>query len=312
MLMKKQALLIRTYCWIAMAILLTSCSVIDDDPPDTWIEATVPDLFFIAPLKPRTGSANVVFATAPLDRSMLPPDFTIRVASLDGEGSNYYDDSLEYGELKTPVEGEERWLWSGSVPILPTQEPVFAGVQISGMPYQATRSTPLAHKYCMIDLLGSGAYDCGPWADVIFHNRVLCRGIVGQMIGCHGLGFEIVPDILVFGIAQRDPWLGGRVAAKLKNGEYHYMVIPGATFTMDETGWSYQPHGIVTRRGEPAREPPPVFGPFATPEDAARDARERLGLNIGTAHDLSSMPVDTGFQRILSELRRRGATDSAP
>jgi hypothetical protein len=279
----------RTALVFAGLALLVGCSAFDDTSPSTWVEFTVSDLYFVGDLPSGAATASVIFATAPLDRQRLPVDFAIHLARFRVIGDNYYANTLDYLDLREPVEGEARWLWAGTIvlpPFLggPAVEPARIGVQIRGMPYKAMSTVPLAHRYCTIDLLGAGVLDCEPWADAIFHTKVICRGAVGQLIACQGIGYEIVPEILITGIAQPQ---GGNMAGK----QFQYLIVAGVTFTHGEDGWRYSRPGAGER------------GPFEEPEEAAKDAAQYLRWVERVRGYPSHLLQDDGIVRLVEALR---------
>lgn len=279
---------------ILLLLLLSGCSTLDFDRPSTWVEATAPDVYFIADLPPNTVSASAFFATAPLDRDRLPSDFTIHLASFRVIGDSHYADTLDYLDLRDPVDEDDHvWRWSGTIvfpPFFgqPSTEPSRLGVQIRGMPYAATRSVPLSHRYCTIDLLGAGVLDCEPWADAFFHSKIICRGKVGQIIDCHGIGYELVPLIGIGGI------MGG-VSGVAPMAEREFVILGGVTFVHDPDGWRYKRADCDER------------GPFAAPEDAARDAAERLPWAEGVPGTLADLFPTESQQRLVRALCRETA-----
>jgi hypothetical protein len=249
---------------LAVLFVLGACTG-EFSRPNAWVEGTTPDLYFVADLPPQTVAANVSFATAPLDRSRLPGDFSIHIASFRVIGDNYYSDTLDYLDLRDPVDEDEdggTWTWSGGIvfpPFFgqPSIEPTRLGVHIRGLPYAAMRSKPLVHRYCTIDLLGAGVLDCEPWFDAFFHSKVICRGRVGQLIDCHGVGYELVPILWIGGIMGAVP--GAELMELLE-----FVIVGGVTFVQHLDGWRYKDDAGDEQ------------GPFAEPEDAAADAARRL------------------------------------
>jgi hypothetical protein len=242
--------------------LLASCSTLDGSRPDTWIESTTPDLYFVGTPPEGAATASVVFSTAPLERGRLPLDFTIQLAAFSDVGDNYYNDTLEYVAIDPVYEGDEWWTWSGTIVLQPMFDTPLVGrrtvgVHIRGLPYEAVRTQPLVHRFCQIDLLGAGVIDCDPWLNALISTKFICRGLVGQLIACHGIGFEIVPLIRIVGIARNQG------ALMPGAGEFTYLIINGVTFTHHADGWRYTAPGGTEQ------------GPFATPDEAAKDAVER-------------------------------------
>lgn len=88
-------------------------------------------------------------------------------------------------------------------------------------------------------------------------------------------------------------------------GKFTYLIVSGVTFVHDEDGWKYAftADRPIRKRGEPEPPPPTYYGPFAEPEDAARDASVRFGVSgdaQGSAADAYMATIDKDFERLIA------------
>jgi hypothetical protein len=112
--------------------------------------------------------------------------------------------------------------------------------------------------------MGPGILSCGEWIAALLQLWVQCRGIVGQIVPCHGLHTALVPKIHLVGIRTEDSPV-----------EYPFLDTPHLFLYAGPDGWRYRraQHGFKS-----SVSTEDAYGPFPTAEDAAFDAVTVLGL----------------------------------
>lgn len=128
-------------------------------------------------------------------------------------------------------------------------------------------------NYATVDIAGAGVTEFGPWIDAILEFVVQCRGDIGQSVDCHGLNYVLAPKLELQYFSPE-----GAVMTDEHIKMYEVSLSPELYIARTSIGWLYR----APVPGEYGKWKPidayPTYGPFETPEEAARDAAERLNL----------------------------------
>lgn len=142
-----------------------------------------------------------------------------------------------------------------------------------------------------------------------------CLGDVGQLILCHGLTYVVAPQIAVVLLARRV-----RVQNDAMPETLSCLLMPSLYLAETTDGWRYR----APAPGEYANWQPldahPTRGPFATPEEVARDAVATLGLSPRELDILPEVPAEepeedarlAGMRRLLAALRAEATRATPP
>jgi hypothetical protein len=266
-----------------------------DTSPDFYVQALKPDLYYAWELPSGARATNIFFATTKPAYPALPPE--VMVVTWAWPGGNIYDDSLAETTLK-PTEREKTLLFSGSVAFPAAGYAEAIGVELRTFLYNVAYQAP-SHvgQYCDVDVMGPGILDCGPWINAIVSLWVQCHGIVGQLIPCQELGFVLVPKIHTIGVQTEGPM------ADENPKEYLFLDMPELFMYARPDGWWYRAPDR-SRKGSAIMQG--GYGPFATAEDAARDAASRWDLSEGNWDDLLEIVgAESELGRAAAVLRSR-------
>lgn len=254
-----------------MVLLLSSCTF-DEEPPDYYIEALRPALFFGVPLRFETGQATVWFQTAKMPGPLSP---SIKVVAWSNEGGNIFDETLGDTTLDTPEEGKHTQRWFG--PVVPPASLAFnnVGIELLPMvPYVAHMGPLSGAMSCEIHVLGPGLLGCAEWIDAVLQGLVQCRDLLSALISCHEFGQGAVrPMVIIAGLAQRQNIMPDTRPVQFIQFGTDLVIYQGDDLTWWYEDLSLSDFSLAQSKGE-------AHGPFATPEAAARDAATRLDLPI--------------------------------
>jgi hypothetical protein len=242
------------------------------------VQGLRPDLYFVIELATQATTATVFMATS---KPRSPgASVAVRVVSWANEGGNIFDDSLGDAMLENPTDAGQYLRWSGFVapPFMSSFDKV--AVELDPLlDFSAYDPPPQTGGYALIDFTGFGVGEQGEWISAVLNLWVQCRGKVGQVIPCHGLSYVVAPEIALGFLAQR-AYLGLE-EQDMHNDELTHFASPQLYLGRTLDGWRYR----APAPGEYARWRPleelPTHGPFASAEDAARDAVVMLNLRPG-------------------------------
>lgn len=258
----------------AISLILCSCTILDD-PPDAYVEALKPDLYYTAELTYPAVDASVFFSTAIVKDP--PMDVDVVVLTWQGRGGSLFDDTLGDATLHSPQRRANTWRWSGAV------ERPFAFSSFDRIGVELRTFIPVvAYEiglpfgiYCEVELDGAGILDCGSWIDAASRLWIKCLGDVGQLVPCLLPNTLLAPAISILVLPV--PETGADMPAAIPRG--YYLISPELYIAEMEQGWIYR----APVPGEYGKWQPidahPTYGPFPTAEEALRDAIDKLDLS---------------------------------
>jgi hypothetical protein len=289
------------YPWLGLLLLCgwSGCTALDDTP-DAYVRASKPDLYYVVPLVRQTTAAFIGFNTANPKNPPLP--LTIRVLTWANEGGNLFSGTLGEVELDSPAMSGNLLRWNGTA--LPPPGSSFDKVAVelrTFLPVVAYEPVPQAGVYALVEYDGAGVLDNGPWIDAVLQLWVDCLGDVGQLIPCHGLHHVVAPQIGVL-LLSSDVRVQDAAMAEMIS----CLLLPSLYLAETTEGWRYRAPAPGEDGNWQPLEAHPTRGPFATPEEAARDAVATLGLTPRALAVLPELPADdnrlAGMRRLSAAL----------
>lgn len=288
---------------LCLSLLFGACTF--DEDPEFFIDNMRPDLYFALEQPEGAIAASVAFVTKARPGPITMP-LNIRVLAWTDEGDNIYNDSLQDTLLDTPTERKGLLQWSGTVafPIgrLPGDQPSakWIGVELrTFLPIVAFNGPPQAGQFCEADFMGAGITGCGPWFQVYLNLWAVCRGVVGQLVDCHGLQYSLLPSIYVRGIGKTP---GKAMSLPAPEQPEYFLYTSDLYLYRDTDGWRYKALGPAdflpqaTSKFADRVAERESFGPFATSEEAARAAVAELGLKPGWWHSNFAAEFPSGHE----------------
>lgn len=249
---------------LLLVLLLSSSCTFDDEPPDYYVEAVRPDLYFGVPLSFETGQATVWLQTAKVPGPLSP---SIRVVTWSNEGGNIFDETLGNTTLDTPEEGKHTQRWFG--PVVPPASLAFDNIGVEllpTVPYVAHMGPLRGALSCEIHVLGPGLLGCEEWVDAVLQGLVQCSDLLSALIPCHEFGQGAVrPRVIIAGLAQRQNAMPDKRPVQFIQFGTELVI-----YQIEDMTWWYED---LSQRE--------AHGPFSTPEAAARDAATHLDLPSG-------------------------------
>lgn len=147
---------------------------------------------------------------------------------------------------------------------------------------------PQAGGYADVEVDGRGIRDTGEWIDAILQLWVQCRGDLGQLLACHGLGYVVAPAVRVLAFSM--PMSADKLG-------FMYVTNGEVCFERRTDGWYYsRPPAMGEAWG-------PSVGPFAEPEQVVDAAAQALELHTDLGQILQDMPEE--WQRLASAHSQR-------
>jgi hypothetical protein len=124
---------------------------------------------------------------------------------------------------------------------------------------------PQTGSYAEVDFTGAGIVNVGSWIEAILQLWVQCRNHNHRITECHGLHYVAAPYVRLIAISSQPGFPMAKPTA------FNYITNGETAFLFQNDGWYYQ--SMVGAFTDVER---PMFGPFSTPEEAAREAVVRL------------------------------------
>lgn len=283
---------------VSLLAVAASCESLDSTP-EFYVQSLRPNLYYVIELAYNVHTATVFFTTAKSRTPLVAEN--IRVISWANEGGNIYDDTLGDVTLDSPADAGSFLRWSGLV--APPYDSDFdkIGIELRTLlDMVAYDPVPQTGAYAEVDFMGAGIVGYGEWIEAILQLWVQCRGVVGQQIPCHGLHYVVAPEIFI-GFMPR------RVQENMANindtTELTHFASPHLYLGLAPDGWRYR----APAPGEYSRWQPleayPTYGPFASAEEAARDAAATLDLRPGMwQHMAETIGLDSQLGRAFTTL----------
>lgn len=221
----------------------------------------------------------------------------VRVLTWSRDGGNLFEDTLGDITLDNPVERKKTLRWGSAV--VPPASGAFdkIGVELrTFLPAVAYEPPPQHGAYALVEYDGRGILDYGEWIHAVLQLWVQCRGELFQLIDCHGLHYVIAPAVEVIGLSQ---------ARRMADKVLRYYMAPHMYMVGDANGWRWR----EPAPGEYGRwqeiDAHPTRGPFATAEEALRDAVAALGMPRPTwFEDLAMFGMDTEVAHAAAKLHQ--------
>jgi hypothetical protein len=275
-----------------LLVVAAGCTTFDGKAPDIYVEGLRPDLYWAVPLQDGTVQAVVEFRTAKPNPNLVQKPLGVRVLTWDHLADNVFDGTLAEVELLDPVETSAALSWSGAAAVPSGPWGISArwlGVELR-VPYwfEGYETMPQAGGYADVEVDGRGINDYGEWIDAILQLWVQCRGDIGHLLPCHGLGYVVAPAVRVLGFSM---------PMSADNAGFMYVTNGEVCFERRADGWYYsQPPAMGEQWG-------PSVGPFAEPEQVVEEAARTLELHTGLGQILEDMPEE--WQRLASAHSQR-------
>lgn len=262
---------------LLLVAFLGACTDFED--PNYYIESFSPVLYFGLELPRQANAAFVRWATTKPTNSERMPQPRLRVITWANEGGRAQDGTIGLRVLDSPVERSDVLLWAANATPpsgLLGGFSAFDKIAVELRPEMYTvgySTTPLmGGNYATVDIAGAGVTEFGPWINALLEFVVQCRGDIGQIVDCHGLNYVLAP---LLELRYSSP--EGAVMADAPIKTYEVILNPELYIARTSIGWLYR-----TLQPDESKIKPidayPTYGPFDTPEEAARDAAERLSL----------------------------------
>lgn len=251
-----------------------------DEPPDYYVESLQPDFFFVINLAYQASAATLWFATAKVQAPAGSAP-TVDVVSWANEGGSLFDETLGESSLDAPEEGKHVMKWRGPV-IPPPGSVVFdkIGVAMPAFLRFVAYPAPLyGGAYCQISIFGPGVLGCGEWIDAVLQSLVQCRDLLGTFIPCHEFGAGALrPAVTVGAISKDQPYAMSEQPVQFLQIATHLLIYQAR----DKQWWYKQlvPEDFSFARPFAGLEARQAHGPFATPEEAGRDAALHVELPL--------------------------------
>lgn len=292
---------------LLLLAILPACEF-DDEPPDYYVEALRPDLFFVVPLPYQASAATVSFDTAKVEAPARAP--AIEVVSWANEGGSIFDETLGELTLDTPREGKYVMKWLG--PVAPPASTVFdkVGVALPALYQFVAYPAPLyGAEYCEISVLGPGVVGCGDWIDAVLQMLVQCRDLLGKVISCHEFGAGALrPAVSVGAISKDHPYAMSGPPIQFLQIATHVLI-----YQARDGRWWYKalaPEDFSRVRPFAGLEEREAHGPFATPEQAGQGAAAHIDVPLSAIPSgISEVAPESDMGRaeaaLLTALRER-------